>query len=106
MYPANTRTCGVTQYPTLSVNSGTTLNLSRSNRPLFEVAASNPPPGKFPVKLSVSEHDKDVFLAAGASGAAALYTKHLGPVHIIRKVLMRVESYLDYIIIKHSISVH
>jgi multidrug resistance efflux pump len=66
----------------------------------------NPPPGKFPVKLSVSEHDKDVFLAAGASGAAALYTKHLGPVHIIRKVLMRVESYLDYIIIKHSISVH
>jgi hypothetical protein len=65
-----------------------------------------PPPGKFPVKLTVAEKDKDVFLAAGAVGAAALYTKHLGPVHIIRKVLMRVESYLDYIIIKHSISVH
>jgi multidrug resistance efflux pump len=65
-----------------------------------------PPAGRFPVKLVVSEKDKDVFLAAGAAGAAALYTKHLGPVHIIRKVLMRVESYLDYIIIKHSISVH
>jgi multidrug resistance efflux pump len=68
--------------------------------------AFTPPPGRFPVKLVVSEHDKDVFLAAGANGAAALYTKHLGPVHIIRKVLIRVESYLDYIIIKHSISVH
>ena len=65
-----------------------------------------PPPGRFPVKLTVAEHDKALFLAAGASGAAALYTKHLAPVHIIRKVLMRVESYLDYVIIKHSISVH
>jgi hypothetical protein len=25
-------------------------------------------------------------------------------VHILRKVLIRVESYLDYVIIKHSIS--
>jgi len=65
-----------------------------------------PPPGRFPVKLLVSDKDKELFLAAGATGAAALYTKHLGPVHIIRKVLMRVESYLDYVIIKHSISVH
>jgi multidrug resistance efflux pump len=65
-----------------------------------------PPPGRFPVKLVVAEHDKALFLAAGASGAAALYTKHLAPVHIIRKVLLRVESYLDYVIIKHSISVH
>jgi len=62
------------------------------------------PPGRFPVKLVVSDHDKDVFLAAGARGAAALYTEHLTLVHIIRKVLLRVSSYLDYIIIKHSIS--
>jgi multidrug resistance efflux pump len=68
--------------------------------------AFTPPPGRFPVKLVVAEHDRDVFLAAGATGAAALYTKHLTPVHIIRKVLLRVESYLDYIIIKHSVSVH
>jgi multidrug resistance efflux pump len=62
------------------------------------------PPGRFPVKLVVSDRDKDVFLAAGARGAAALYTEHLTLVHIIRKVLLRVSSYLDYIIIKHSIS--
>ena len=66
--------------------------------------ASSPPPGRFPVKLVVGEHDRALFLAAGARGAAAIYTEHLAPVHIIRKVLMRVSSYLDYIIIKHSIS--
>jgi multidrug resistance efflux pump len=63
-----------------------------------------PPPGKFPVKLVVADADKSVFLAAGARGSAAIYTDHFGPIQIIRKVLMRVQSYLDYIIIKHGIS--
>jgi len=63
-----------------------------------------PPPGRFPVKLVVADESKDLFLAAGARGAAAIYTEHLTMVHIIRKVLMRVSSYLDYVIIKHSIS--
>ena len=62
------------------------------------------PPGRFPVKLVVADRDKALFLAAGARGAAALYTEHLTLVHIIRKVLLRVQSYFDYIIIKHSIS--
>ncbi|HEU4938919.1 MAG TPA: HlyD family secretion protein [Vicinamibacterales bacterium] len=64
-----------------------------------------PPPGRFPVKVVVDERDKDVFMAAGARGAAAIYTEHLALVHIIRKVLLRVASYLDYIIIKHSIHI-
>jgi len=64
------------------------------------------PPGKFPVKLVVAEHDNALFLAAGARGAAAIYTEHLVLIHLIRKVLLRTASYLDYIIIKHSISLH
>ena len=42
-----------------------------------------PPPGRFPVKLVVAENDKDLFLAAGATGAAAhLYDAlHAGPHH-------------------------
>jgi len=68
--------------------------------------AISAPPGRFPVKLVVAEKDHDVFLAAGAAGAAAIYTEHLTPVHIIRKVLLRVESYLDYVIIKHSVNLH
>jgi multidrug resistance efflux pump len=63
-----------------------------------------PPPGRFPVKLVVGEEDRPLFRAAGARGSAALYTEHLAILHIIRKVLLRVASYLDYIIIKHSIS--
>jgi multidrug resistance efflux pump len=63
-----------------------------------------PPPGRFPVKLVVNEADKALFLAAGARGSAAIYTEHATLIHIIRKVLLRVASYLDYVIIKHSIS--
>ena len=65
-----------------------------------------PPPGRFPVKLVVADSDKALFLAAGARGAAAIYTDQLSMIHIIRKVLLRVSSYLDYVIIKHSISLH
>ncbi len=66
----------------------------------------NPPPGQFPVKLVVAEHDNGLFLAAGARGAAAIYTEHLVLIHLIRKVLIRVSSLLDYLIIKHHISLH
>ena len=62
------------------------------------------PPGRFPVKLLVEGHDRELFLAAGARGSAAIYTEHLSMLHIIRKVLLRVASYLDYAIIKHNIS--
>jgi multidrug resistance efflux pump len=64
------------------------------------------PPGRFPVKLVVAEKDNALFLAAGARGAAAIYTEHLALIHIIRKVLLRTASYFDYIIIKHHISLH
>ena len=65
-----------------------------------------PPPGRFPAKLVVADRDRSLFLAAGARGSAAIYTEHLGMVHIIRKVLLRVASYFDYVIIKHSIGLH
>jgi multidrug resistance efflux pump len=64
------------------------------------------PPGRFPVKIVVADKDKSVFLAAGARGSAAIYTEHLAAVHILRKVLIRINTYLDYVIIKHSISLH
>jgi multidrug resistance efflux pump len=75
---------------------------AQGNLPSTVISA---PPGRFPVKLVVADVDKSLFLAAGARGSAAIYTEHLAILHIIRKVLMRVSSYFDYIIIKHSISV-
>jgi multidrug resistance efflux pump len=73
------------------------------NLPVTMFAA---PPGRFPVKLVVAEKDNALFLAAGARGSAAIYTEHLGLIHMIRKVLLRTASYLDYVIIKHHISLH
>jgi multidrug resistance efflux pump len=58
------------------------------------------PPGRFVVKFDVADRDKDVFLAAGASGSAAIYTEHLEMIHIIRKVILRVGSYTNYLILK------
>jgi multidrug resistance efflux pump len=63
--------------------------------------AISAPPGRFPVKLLVEKKDEGVFLAAGASGAAAIYTDHISAIQILRKVLLRVEAYLDFVIMKH-----
>jgi multidrug resistance efflux pump len=67
---------------------------------LPQTAGPPPPPGKFPVKLKVDPKFKDVFLAAGARGDAAIYTQHLGFLHILRKVILRVGTKLDYLILK------
>ena len=58
------------------------------------------PPGRYAVKFNIEERDKAVFLAAGAAGHAAIYTEHLEAVHILRKVILRVGSYLNYLILK------
>src|SRR5688572_29811264 len=57
------------------------------------------PPGRYAVKFDIAEKDKEMFLAAGAAGDAAIYTDHLHAVHIIRKVMLRVGSYLNYLIL-------
>lgn len=63
-------------------------------------AGPGAPPGKFPVKLKVDPKYKDLFLAQGARGDAAIYTEHLGFLHILRKVIVRVGTKLDYLILK------
>jgi multidrug resistance efflux pump len=57
-------------------------------------------PGRFPVRLDLADPDKGEFLAAGAVGEAAIYTDRMQPIHIIRKVLLRVSSKLNYLILK------
>ena len=59
-----------------------------------------PPPGKFPVKLAVADSDNSLFVAAGARGGGAIYTEHLTLIHLIRKVILRTGSYLDFLILK------
>jgi len=61
---------------------------------------SGPPPDRFPVKLTVDPKYHESFLAAGARGNAAIYTEHGEMIHIIRKVIMRVGTKINYLILK------
>jgi multidrug resistance efflux pump len=58
------------------------------------------PPGRFAVKLALDEKSREIFLAAGAGGDAAIYTEHGKAIHIIRKVILRVGSITNYLILK------
>ncbi|MCC6196890.1 MAG: HlyD family secretion protein [Burkholderiales bacterium] len=63
-------------------------------------ALANQPPGTFAVKFDLAERDKEIFLAAGAVGDAAIYTQHLAFLHILRKVILRVGSYMNDLVLK------
>ena len=59
-----------------------------------------PPAQRFAVKFNLAERDKELFLAAGAAGDAAIYTNHAAFLHILRKVILRVGSYMNYLVLK------
>ncbi len=61
---------------------------------------ANTPPGQFAVKFDLAERDRKLFLAAGATGDAAIYTQHAQFLHILRKVILRVGSYMNYLVLK------
>ena len=57
-------------------------------------------PGRFPVKLLVAERDRELFLPAGAVGGGAIYTEHAQAIHILRMVILRINSIMDYLVLK------
>jgi len=68
--------------------------------PIPQTGSAPLPPGRFAVKLTIAEKDRERFLAAGAMGDAAIYTHGMEPIHILRKVILRVGSYTNYLILK------
>ena len=58
------------------------------------------PEGSLAVRLALDEKDKDVFLAAGARGQGAIYTNSGRIIHILRKVILRVGTKMDWLILK------
>jgi multidrug resistance efflux pump len=52
------------------------------------------------VRLLVEPKDRDLFLAAGATGAGAIYTEEVPFLHIIRKVFVRVSAKIDWFVFK------
>ena len=65
------------------------------NTGIREIAAN-----RFAVKLSLDDSNSQLLLPAGAVGDGAVYTDHLAFLHIIRKVMLRVSTKLNYIIPK------
>lgn len=58
------------------------------------------PPNALAVRLLPDARDKNIFLAAGAHGAGAVYTDSGHAIHILRKILLRVSAKLDWLILK------
>jgi multidrug resistance efflux pump len=58
------------------------------------------PPYALAVRLLPDAKDKDIFLAAGARGNGAVYSDEGEIVHILRKVILRVGTKLDWLILK------
>ena len=67
---------------------------------LPQTGATPLPPGRFAVRLNIAERDRGLFLAAGAVGHGAIYTQHGHHIHIVRKVILRVGSYVNYLVLK------
>jgi multidrug resistance efflux pump len=58
------------------------------------------PPYSLAVRLLKDRKDKDLFLASGAMGGGAIYTDSGAPIHILRKVILRVGTKIDWLILK------
>ncbi|HUL81319.1 MAG TPA: HlyD family secretion protein [Gammaproteobacteria bacterium] len=58
------------------------------------------PPGRFAVRLDIAPRDRGVFLAAGAVGHGAIYTQSFHHIQILRKVILRIGSYVNWLVLK------
>jgi multidrug resistance efflux pump len=58
------------------------------------------PPNSLAVRLLPDKKDVDLFMASGAAGNGAVYTDSGEPIHIVRKIIMRVGTKLDWLILK------
>jgi multidrug resistance efflux pump len=58
------------------------------------------PPNRFAVKFDIEDADRELLIAAGAAGHAAVYTESAKAIHILRMVILRVGAYTDYLILK------
>ena len=67
---------------------------------LPQTGAAGPPPARFPVKLTVDPKFREAFFAAGARGAAAIYTDSGEMIQIIRRVIIRINTKMNYLILK------
>ncbi len=77
---------------------------AQGQMPINGNLANNPstavPEERIAVRLLVEPKEKELFLAAGARGQGAIFTKHGTALHIMRKILNRVSSKMDWFVFK------
>src|SRR3954471_9476823 len=71
------------------------------NGNLPNTAPISAPEQRIAVRLVTDGKDKDVFLAAGARGQAAIYTNDITAIQILRRVIVRIAAKFDWFVIKH-----
>jgi hypothetical protein len=59
------------------------------------------PEHRIAVRLLVDEADRELFLAAGARGQGTIYTKSGVAIQILRRVIVRIQTKLDWFVVKH-----
>ncbi len=65
---------------------------------MLQTTAHHGSSARIPVKISISETDQKLYpLPAGASGAAAIYTDHVPSFKIVRRVMLRWYTWLNYV---------
>jgi multidrug resistance efflux pump len=58
------------------------------------------PKNSLAVRLIKEGKDKDIFLASGALGMGAIYTDSITPIQILRRIILRVGTKIDWLILK------
>jgi multidrug resistance efflux pump len=55
---------------------------------------------KYAVKLTIEPRDENLFIPMGARGGAAIYTDKLAALHLLRMVMIRAQSKVNYLVLK------
>lgn len=63
----------------------------------FAVQSKDIPSAPFVVRIALDDANLAKRLPAGSTGEAAIYTDHVKPAHMIRRVMLRMTSILNYI---------
>jgi len=58
-----------------------------------------PIPGRFGVRLQLDDSGDDLTIPAGTAGVAAVYTERVKAIRIIRKVVIRMTTWLNYVML-------
>lgn len=73
-------------------------------QPSGDLLTESNPPGLVPVHIRITDPDFDQYrgqIPGGAYGQSAIYTEHLHHVAIIRKILLRMSSWMNYLFPLH-----